>query len=62
MDKLFHSTSYDECNYLSMLGLKLNRVSKGAPGVSLSSAVTSQAQGQSYDYPKCHRDIPEDYG
>ena len=28
MDKLFHTTVYNGCNYLSMLGLKLNHVSK----------------------------------
>ena len=28
MDKLFHPTLYQACNYLSMLGLKLNHVSK----------------------------------
>ena len=29
MDKQFHPTVYDGCNYLSMLGLKLNHVSEG---------------------------------
>ena len=28
MDKLFHPIHYNVCNYLSMLGLKLNHVSK----------------------------------
>ena len=28
MDKSFHPTHYQACNYLSMLGLKINRVSK----------------------------------
>ena len=28
MDKQFHLTLYQACNYLSMLGLKLNYVSK----------------------------------
>ena len=28
MDKLFHRTLYQACDYLSMLGLKLNHVSK----------------------------------
>ena len=28
MDKYFHPTLYNGCNYLSMLGLKLNHVSK----------------------------------
>ena len=28
MDKLFHPTLYNGCNYLSMLGLKVNHVSK----------------------------------
>ena len=28
MDKLFHPTHYNGCNYLSMLGLKSNHVSK----------------------------------
>ena len=28
MDKLFHPIHYNGCNYLSMLGLKLNHVSK----------------------------------
>ena len=31
MDKWFHSTLYNGCNYLSMLGLKLNHVSKRGP-------------------------------
>ena len=31
MDKLFHLTFYDGCNYLSLLGLKLNHVSKRRP-------------------------------
>ena len=31
MDKLFHRTLYDGCNYLSMLGLKLIHVSKRGP-------------------------------
>ena len=32
MDKWFHPAFYNGCNYLSMLGLKLNHVSKRAPG------------------------------
>ena len=32
MDKLFHHTFYWTCDYLSMLGLKLNHVSKRGPG------------------------------
>ena len=32
MDKQFHPTVYSGCNYLSMLGLKLNHVSKRGPG------------------------------
>ena len=31
MDKQFHPTHYNGCNYLSMLGLKLNHVSKRGP-------------------------------
>ena len=31
MDKLFHLTLYQACNYLSMHGLKLNHVSKRGP-------------------------------
>ena len=31
MDKLFHPIHYNGCNYLSMLGLKLNHVSKRGP-------------------------------
>ena len=31
MDKWFHPTLYNGCNYLSMLGLKLNHVSKRGP-------------------------------
>ena len=31
MDKLFHPTLYQACNYLSELGLKLNHVSKRVP-------------------------------
>ena len=33
MDKQFHPMLYHECNYLSILGLKWNLVSKGAPSV-----------------------------
>ena len=32
-DKQFHPTLYNGCNYLSMLGLKLNHVSKRAPSI-----------------------------
>ena len=32
--KLFHSTHYNGCNHSSMLGLKLNHVSKSGPGRS----------------------------
>ena len=32
MDKWFHPTLYWACDYLSMLGLKLNHVSKGTTG------------------------------
>ena len=31
MDKKFHLTLYNGCNYLSMLGLKLNHISKRGP-------------------------------
>ena len=31
MDKLFHPILYNGCNYLSMLGLKLNHVKKRGP-------------------------------
>ena len=31
MDKYLHTTLYNGCNYLSMLGLKLNHVSKRGP-------------------------------
>ena len=31
MDKLFHPTFYNECNYLSMLGLTLFRVNERGP-------------------------------
>ena len=31
MDKKFHLTRYQACNYLSILGLKLNHVSKRGP-------------------------------
>ena len=31
MDKLFHPTLYNGCNYLSMLGLKFNNISKRNP-------------------------------
>ena len=34
MDKLFHPTLYDGCNYLSMLGFKLIHVSKRGPRCS----------------------------
>ena len=32
MDKYFHYKLYQACDYLSMLGLKLNYVSKRGPG------------------------------
>ena len=32
MDKQFHPTHFNGCNHLSMVGLKLNHVSKGGPG------------------------------
>ena len=35
MDRSLHPTIYNWCNYLSMMGLKLNHVSKWAPGVRL---------------------------
>ena len=31
MDKLFHPTLYNGCNYIYMLGLKLNHVNKRGP-------------------------------
>ena len=33
MDKYFHLTLYQACDYLSMLGLKLNHVSKRGPWI-----------------------------
>ena len=36
MDKLFHPILYNGCNYLSMLGLKLNHVSKRGHGRRIS--------------------------
>ena len=41
MDKCFHPTVYNGCDYLSMLGLKLNHVSKRAP-CSMASNYLSQ--------------------
>ena len=35
----FHRTLYKACGYLSMLGLKLNHVSKGAPDVFVHKPV-----------------------
>ena len=35
MDKWFHPTVYNGCDYLSMLGLKLNHVSKRGPRSTL---------------------------
>ena len=37
MDKLFHTTFYQSCHYLSMLGLKLNHVSKRGPRPGIES-------------------------
>ena len=39
MDKLFHRTRYDGCNYLSMLGLKSNHLNlvKEATGRTMTS-------------------------
>ena len=41
MDKKSHSTLYWAYDYLSMLILKLNHVSKGVPGVQVNSNKTS---------------------
>ena len=43
MDKLFHPTLYWACDYLSMLGLKLNRVCKSGPW---QQAITRTNVGQ----------------
>ena len=37
MDKQFHPTLYSTCDYLSMLGFKLNHVSKRGPSASAPS-------------------------
>ena len=42
MDKLVHPTFYNECNYLSMLGLKLNHVSKRVPVLTSKLCMPSQ--------------------
>ena len=42
MDKWFHPTLYNGCNYLSMLGLKWIQVSKGAPGNGICQTTTKQ--------------------
>ena len=39
MDKKFHLTRYNECNCLSMLGLKLIHVSKRSPLVTAVQTV-----------------------
>ena len=39
MDKYFHSTLYNEYNYLSMLRLKLTHVSKMGPGVEMGMCI-----------------------
>ena len=39
MDKYFHPTQYNGCSYLSMLGLKLNHVSKRGPWTEISHIV-----------------------
>ena len=45
MDKLFHPIHYNGCNYLCMLGLKLNHVSKRSP----RQQATSGTNVVSYD-------------
>ena len=44
MDKLFHPTHYNGCNYLSMLGLKLIHVSKRGHWSSIHSMMPSDAK------------------
>ena len=43
MDKEFHPTLYNGCNYLSMLGLKLNLISKRRPRTSGTIMLTSDS-------------------
>ena len=43
MDKQFHPTFYNGCNYLSMLGLKLNHVSKRGPRPQCLKSVNVQS-------------------
>ena len=42
MDKLFHPTYHNGCNYLSMLGLKLNHVSKSGHWKMIRLIVTTR--------------------
>ena len=42
MDKYFHPTYHRACDYLSMLGLKLNHVSKRGPWTSQNSKTQRQ--------------------
>ena len=51
---MIHHTHYNGCNYFSMLGLKLNHVSKRVPGWSsfpIAASVTSSTLGQIYHCP-----------
>ena len=50
MDKWFHPTLYNGCNYLSMLGLKLNHVSKRGPWVDSCYSITHTLQGLKCTY------------
>ena len=40
MSKKFHPTVYNGCNYLCMLGLKLNHVSKSGPRCTMARKET----------------------
>ena len=42
-DKEFHPTLYMACDHLSMLGLELNHVDKGAPGVLETNTAMASA-------------------
>ena len=48
MDKWFHTTLYNGCNYLSMLGLKLNHVSKRGRRKSAKSMTDNVSSADQY--------------
>ena len=60
MDKWFHPTLYGARDYLSMLGLKLIRVAKEAPGykhLTIDSMQVQKYLGAQADVSRVHYDF-----